>query len=179
MFSPRARGCSYIPGAKHPAFEVFPACAGMFPAIAVPDSSIRRFPRVRGDVPRGTHLWGWRCRFSPRARGCSREQQRRTWSEHVFPACAGMFLYGNVNVVGGDGFPRVRGDVPFLTSSIMRHTVFSPRARGCSLCLRSHDAPLLVFPACAGMFLKAVCIERTPHGFPRVRGDVPLKSPGP
>ena len=131
------------------------------------------FPRVRGDVPADKQILEPPQMFSPRARGCSLLSQYRIRVFAVFPACAGMFLYGNVNVVGGDGFPRVRGDVPFLTSSIMRHTVFSPRARGCSLCLRSHDAPLLVFPACAGMFLKPQCNHKHSRCFPRVRGDVP------
>ena len=50
-FSPRARGCSDIKLNLGTAFNVFPACAGMF-RIA-PNRALRRvgFPRVRGDVP--------------------------------------------------------------------------------------------------------------------------------
>ena len=132
MFSPRARGCSYIPGAKHPAFEVFPACAGMFPAIAVPDSSIRRFPRVRGDVPA--------------------DQVADQLQSGVFPACAGMFPPIQAYKLQKASFPRVRGDVPANNSVVPGQSTFSPRARGCSSMGTSTSLVEMVFPACAGMF---------------------------
>ena len=51
----------------------------------------------------------------------------------VFPACAGMFRYGNQVHEPSRRFPRVRGDVP-------------PPA--------NHGGGFgMVFPACAGMFL--------------------------
>ena len=50
-FSPRARGCSAAMDAHADDWEVFPACAGMFLEPAVSGGELRRFPRVRGDVP--------------------------------------------------------------------------------------------------------------------------------
>ena len=154
MFSPRARGCSYIPGAKHPAFEVFPACAGMFPAIAVPDSSIRRFPRVRGDVPA--------------------DQVADQLQSGVFPACAGMFLFQRLLLLDGHCFPRVRGDVPRFNEFAENVKGFSPRARGCSHEDRTLRRGRCVFPACAGMFRWTRKNCGKPTRFPRVRGDVPI-----
>ena len=73
----------------------------------------------------------------------------------VFPAYAGMFLRELVAVLGPDGFPRIRGDVPPPPSP-------SPRLRK-------------VFPAYAGMF-QPPTPHRHPHGgFPRIRGDVPSR----
>ena len=52
--------------------------------------------------------------------------------------------------------------------------VFSPRARGCSSFFFCSSAFLLVFPACAGMFLARVLRPGQMLCFPRVRGDVPF-----
>ena len=91
----------------------------------------------------------------------------------VFPACAGMFLAGEVTTVTRSGFPRVRGDVPFVHGRSMTAIPFSPRARGCSHLL-GHDFSILwVFPACAGMFLLHNPSLGHLCSFPRVRGDVP------
>ena len=68
---PRARGCSEMGINAFDAQGVFPACAGMFRPRRRNGYATKRFPRVRGDVPRSTcwdHSPGW---FSPRARGCS------------------------------------------------------------------------------------------------------------
>ena len=111
-FSPRARGCSAMGLVQRKRALVFPACAGMFLNEHTPPNTNTRFPRVRGDVPRG--------------RGCEISHSL------VFPACAGMFrtthLVGQVQL----SFPRVRGDVPVRRSVLTGVAMFSPRARGCS-----------------------------------------------
>ena len=71
-------------------------------------------------------------------------------------------------------FPRVRGDVPVWVVPNFITAMFSPRARGCSGPAASLAEELLVFPACAGMFLLRSPLRRKLRGFPRVRGDVPL-----
>ena len=111
-FSPRARGCSDGMRFCDHDLGVFPACAGMFPRSLPCDDRPFRFPRVRGDVPWGCRLRRRGCRFSPRARGCSRNI--RLWKRlgGVFPACAGMFRCVTVCVTSPPSFPRVRGDVP-------------------------------------------------------------------
>ena len=52
-------------------------------------------------------------------------------------------------------------------------TMFSPRARGCSLGDFIGRPRKRVFPACAGMFLLSIGPSGAYCGFPRVRGDVP------
>ena len=54
---------------------------------------------------------------------------------------------------------------------------FSPRARGCSGHYSEAGRPLMVFPACAGMFRGVQLAVGVARCFPRVRGDVPLIGP--
>ena len=70
-------------------------------------------------------------------------------------------------------FPRVRGDVPQGFDCAQNVRVFSPRARGCSVCSRCLVGGWGVFPACAGMFLGYLFSFLPAESFPRVRGDVP------
>ena len=156
---------------------VFPACAGMFRTRSKICVWLCGFPRVRGDVPRGTPLWGWRCRFSPRARGCSHTPASDQHTDSVFPACAGMFPSPHCVWVKTYCFPRVRGDVPAAGGLGGIGGGFSPRARGCSSESVPPSAPVSVFPACAGMFPHQAKIGGRRSGFPRVRGDVPGQNP--
>ena len=128
---------------------------------------------MRGDVPRcylTFSAWKW---FSPRARGCSYRWPRWKRNLRVFPACAGMFRSSSTPPPKASSFPRVRGDVPSPSSACCRCELFSPRARGCSLIWAYRMDCFEVFPACAGMFLRASGIMQRVVRFPRVRGDVP------
>ena len=70
----------------------FPRVRGDVPTGGYHSSVGGGFPRVRGDVP----FWQLDARgedqFSPRARGCSLDKPHTRVRNHVFPACAGMFL---------------------------------------------------------------------------------------
>ena len=100
-------------------------------------------------------------------------QLQKSFSNGVFPACAGMFLRRSNPHATLTGFPRVRGDVPLVLDGTINHPRFSPRARGCSLTIVIVAHNELVFPACAGMFRFWGLGSPTKQGFPRVRGDVP------
>ena len=112
LFSPRARGCSRPVREKPVLPKVFPACAGMFPRLIIPQMILSRFPRVRGDVPAWCGSSVGFGLFSPRARGCSLPKPISTLLPIVFPACAGMFRGWYLPHHPLQGFPRVRGDVP-------------------------------------------------------------------
>ena len=131
-FSPRARGCSEKIPRLHRESAVFPACAGMFLLIAVINHGLESFPRVRGDVPAAGFTVEAFEGFSPRARGCSSPHPQSSQPYSVFPACAGMFRLLSGVVMMFVGFPRVRGDVPWLRQNFTGLAEFSPRARGCS-----------------------------------------------
>ena len=70
-FSPHTRGCSSEGMNCRGARIVFPAYAGMFRISAPSIRFDKGFPRIRGDVPKGTALTGSGNEFSPHTRGCS------------------------------------------------------------------------------------------------------------
>ena len=153
-FSPHARGCSetaYFPISPN---HVFPACAGMFRIHSLSCKRRFSFPRMRGDVPVCLAAALTSLSFSPHARGCSDPQL----PHRTHPDC----------------FPRMRGDVPDYTWQYFSLMKFSPHARGCSAVKEDPYASSGVFPACAGMFRKALVRYENSIGFPRMRGDVPL-----
>ena len=84
-----------------------------------------------------------------------------------------MFLFATVLFSLLRSFPRMRGDVPHMSSSRSTGRLFSPHARGCSYyeSMRKKNTP--VFPACAGMFPSLTLTSIRLACFPRMRGDVP------
>ena len=132
------------------------------------------FPRVRGDVPTRQNSASGLSEFSPRARGCSAPKIHVHELSDVFPACAGMFPHRTSITKNFCRVPRVRGDVPMTPWGLGVGRGFSPRARGCSYCIAASRSSSAVFPACAGMFLRAAFQLTARTRFPRVRGDVPI-----
>ena len=172
-FSPHTRGCSCAFWAGKLAENVFPAYAGMF--LKNPGHKPRAcsFPRIRGDVPDIRPASIVRMMFSPHTRGCSSAYQLQRNQGPVFPAYAGMFL----GLLGcgspPSSFPRIRGDVPWLWTTILVPALFSPHTRGCSPSYPSTASKTHVFPAYAGMFRWWRSQSRGSGRFPRIRGDVP------
>ena len=147
----------------------------MFLAVKLYDPYSSRFPRARGDVPTPTPARVNPKPFSPRTRGCSAGYCCCGYCCPVFPAHAGMFRTKPTGGYGQHSFPRARGDVPSKKVYLTVEQVFSPRTRGCSLCLRSYGAPAAVFPAHAGMFPLFHTVKSLTNRFPRARGDVPTR----
>ena len=133
------------------------------------------FPRVRGDVPAILFTKILYVAFSPRTRGCSAVREALTAYDAVFPAYAGMFRRRVVFGRKHRGFPRVRGDVPGGSHRAAPAAPFSPRTRGCSVAACLQPTIMVVFPAYAGMFRVYDMFARGSQGFPRVRGDVPVR----
>ena len=96
------------------------------------------------------------------------------FSQQVFPAYAGMFRFFSKFPAKTERFPRIRGDVPYLTLWNASRGEFSPHTRGCSPLSRVWLFSCMVFPAYAGMFLFTPPISWDSAGFPRIRGDVPV-----
>ena len=154
--------------------SVFPAYAGMFRPRRLRPTLGACFPRIRGDVPSGCLVAPQGGGFSPHTRGCSCASVGFEKPTSVFPAYAGMFLASHAVMIQSFGFPRIRGDVPFLLPDLIMAKAFSPHTRGCS----GHPMPTpisaQVFPAYAGMFRIVWKARLMLVSFPRIRGDVPL-----
>ena len=84
-----------------------------------------------------------------------------------------MFLPSRSLEALGNGFPRIRGDVPSLHEYDQRAYEFSPHTRGCSVHVDRFAANPAVFPAYAGMFPQTRRLSVSLIRFPRIRGDVP------
>ena len=176
MFSPHTRGCSHLGAPPHRPNPVFPAYAGMFRVTFLVFMGLDRFPRIRGDVPKGESLWLSIIKFSPHTRGCSCGLRGCGRGERVFPAYAGMFRSELRCCSVTSGFPRIRGDVPRHKKCMIKTYQFSPHTRGCSSRKAYNCWSVYVFPAYAGMFLTKGWILTGQGGFPRIRGDVPMLS---
>ena len=143
----------------------------MFLDVFYQSQKERGFPRIRGDVPHAAPRALALPKFSPHTRGCSADSVTGREFGVVFPAYAGMFRVLGSSTGIGEGFPRIRGDVPPGDIRDMLGGAFSPHTRGCSgsdLCGVGGGA---VFPAYAGMFLKPDNNPPIPHWFsPHTRG---------
>ena len=115
-------------------------------------------------------------RFSPHTRGCSARHVASDQIKKVFPAYAGMFRMLEISIFPPRSFPRIRGDVPLQWRRRKCPIGFSPHTRGCSAYLVAVPRYGEVFPAYAGMFLRRLARDRWGSSFPRIRGDVPLRS---
>ena len=131
-FSPHTRGCSCEYGFAQFVSEVFPAYAGMFRISQRRVCQCLSFPRIRGDVPHPLVLARRSIMFSPHTRGCSLTDKHLGGGNIVFPAYAGMFLLLAGFHQLGQGFPRIRGDVPLSSALHRLNLTFSPHTRGCS-----------------------------------------------
>ena len=175
QFSPHTRGCSLACPITWCTKKVFPAYAGMFRCKREATSPNKSFPRIRGDVPSIESKKDFRGTFSPHTRGCSWCAPPAVDDSIVFPAYAGMFRSPWGFRQGSIRFPRIRGDVPCTSRTRRVGTWFSPHTRGCSVERHPFTRHVLVFPAYAGMFREMPRLLPFCLGFPRIRGDVPIK----
>ena len=68
----------------------------------------------------------------------------------------------------------MRGDRPFVFAFVRHMGEFTPHARGSTSPTPAHLAPDCVYPACAGIDLRASLSKAENFGLPRMRGDRPL-----
>ncbi len=129
-FTPHARGSTSFKKLSSSSSSVYPACAG----IDLP-STCRAWlptclPRMRGDRPPDIDDYEPVHRFTPHARG-STPPRSLTWSGwNVYPACAGIDRFYKTLNKALSGLPRMRGDRPYARPGGIRHTKFTPHARG-------------------------------------------------
>ncbi len=100
-------------------------------------------------------------------------------AEGVLPADAGVFLQSDRGLLIEEGAPRRRGGVPYRLATAEVYAACSPPTRGCSIRRRPAFALLLVLPADAGVFRRAISRAGGSFGAPRRRGGVPSVIVGP
>ena len=172
FFSPRMRGCFHKPHSQKSHRRLFPAHAGVFPAVPSGVPLSVTFPRACGGVSATNHrqantqAFPRACGgvsdlrkaglnpifFSPRMRGCfSGDSPFNRWFS-LFPAHAGVFP-GNARKRSRLlPFPRACGGVSLQEPRVTSTACFSPRMRGCFSDARRFPHLKVLFPAHAGVF---------------------------
>ncbi len=153
--SPPTRGWTSQSPGNSTRRKGFPAHAGMDPTTNAARVSDCRFPRPRGDGP-----WSpWCSRIppavSPPTRGWTVLDGRDSAQALGFPAHAGMDPRPCRCCPGSTGFPRPRGDGPYLLASVDDTFQVSPPTRGWTRSDIIQPCRLGGFPAHAGMDLEA------------------------
>ena len=151
-YSPRKRGCFLEVIDQSRNTIVFPAQAGVFPMVRMGRRRTTRIPRASGgvsDMTRAEFFW---IQYSPRKRGCFRQNRSEQTPDHVFPAQAGVFPERASLMSQGRCIPRASGGVSRSLKRADRLSSYSPRKRGCFRFRRRSPDRKHVFPAQAGVF---------------------------
>ena len=156
MFTPHARGSTRGEGEDAQAQGVYPACAGIDHHFPWADICRTGLPRMRGDRPKQKARFHHHPKFTPHARGSTPAPSSLLYHMFVYPACAGIDLYGGLVVHYFNGLPRMRGDRPDLFSATWDDVLFTPHARGSTRQGGGFKARCPVYPACAGIDLPLI-----------------------
>ena len=105
-------------------------------------------------------------------RGCFHGAQSRQITNLVFPAHAGVFLYGLLAAFTAYRLPRACGGVSLMPLTTVRLPSSSPRMRGCFRLAQRKEYLEYVFPAHAGVFPCVRMISLYDVGLPRACGGV-------
>ena len=152
--SPPRRGCFLRKDWIDGDMLVFPASAGVFPAIDQKSKRSLGLPRLGGGVSRRLIRLGPASQSSPPRRGCFFPAGIFQPFKPVFPASAGVFLSRPESREANLSLPRLGGGVS--DEWRMHYTLVgsSPPRRGCFYRNRYGVATVVVFPASAGVFLR-------------------------
>ena len=175
-FPPHARGWTLHAHLGRRLVDVSPARAGMDPAGIPSRAYAGGFPRTRGDGPAPARRKNEPMWFPPHARGWTLRRAADRYRTGVSPARAGMDRGRTDRVWGATGFPRTRGDGPFIDPRHPQYGEFPPHARGWTRLARGASPPATVSPARAGMDRSAASSGGGAACFPRTRGDGPIRS---
>ena len=172
-FTPHARGSTAAIPFSVPWYDVYPACAGIDPALHAALEVPGGLPRMRGDRPCSAEYLHSGVRFTPHARGSTCRQKNIVVSTSVYPACAGIDPILEVFGTLTPGLPRMRGDRPAKEMPFPETLEFTPHARGSTFQESNLLEILRVYPACAGIDRSSSLKSPSHSGLPRMRGDRP------
>ena len=137
-------------------------------------SWLRGLPRARGDRPR-THAQNRQGRWSPpRTRGSTPPRRRKTLTDPVSPAHAGIDPVATCKAVLSVSLPRARGDRPLAKAVFALDLVSPPRTRGSTFEEEQPITPAMVSPAHAGIDPQPDKAGTKRLRLPRARGDRPV-----
>ena len=94
--------------------SIYPAGAGINPFPKMKNAKSQNLPRMRGDQPMQILGDGFVLKFTPRARGLTRQYDQLKFHYAIYPACAGINPHLGQIVLICLHLPRMRGDQPKL-----------------------------------------------------------------
>ena len=133
-FTPHARGSTPLDTLAPWCYTVYPACAGIDLREPVKAGCGHSLPRMRGDRPLKVAVSSMSYSFTPHARGSTLVACELIIQLLVYPACAGIDRERTNLDNLGRSLPRMRGDRPLSRSSSQITVMFTPHARGSTLC---------------------------------------------
>ena len=132
-----------------------------------------RFPRPRGDGPPDGWRGGYADEVPPPTRGWPLLGLTRRVQALGSPAHAGMAPRRPLPRAWPPGFPRPRGDGPYVGRRLAAPGAVPPPTRGWPPMLADYEGTLLGSPAHAGMARWRSSADAPASRFPRPRGDGP------
>ena len=151
VFTPHARGSTVSDWSTSISRWVYPACAGIDLEKVQTYEKENCLPRMRGDRPRLDGKISFAFWFTPHARGSTYGTVAWHGKRDVYPACAGIDPNVDLTSKCGKCLPRMRGDRPVSGGTLAYHLLFTPHARGSTICVWSLIFVSIVYPACAGI----------------------------
>ena len=130
VFSPYSRGWSRKYREVRSIFAIFPVFAGMVRFRNSWTTRPQHFPRIRGDGPAEGRERKHESAFSPYLRGWSHPRVAEHPRVAIFLVFAGMARPSSTRNLSGQYSPRICGDDPWKSSTLLFSSTFSPYSRG-------------------------------------------------
>ena len=130
------------------------------------------YPRWRGELQTGRHVWLTANGLSPLARGTPITQGRQCGPFRFIPAGAGNSFTVTQHKTRSAVYPRWRGELCFPTTNLAMLRGLSPLARGTPQDRASGSSRDRFIPAGAGNSRKTAKITQLPPVYPRWRGEL-------
>ncbi len=129
-----------------------PTCVGVYQVTGIKSPALSQCPHVRGGVPRTEGTRARAQQMSPRAWGCTEDQQARGQTLANVPTCVGVYRRTTAGKTEGVKCPHVRGGVPPLAHKRSYNPAMSPRAWGCTGVVMCRKILLWNVPTCVGVY---------------------------
>ena len=169
--SPHARGTLVWVVVGCGCVGIIPACAGNTRRTYEKTTRRRDHPRMRGE-----HRFGMACALfhagsSPHARGTRESNLKTDYLPGIIPACAGNTFDRARNEIRKQDHPRMRGEHPFRSITVISAPLSSPHARGTPSDKGNSVSHTGIIPACAGNTSWDGIVSKKGRDHPRMRGE--------
>ncbi len=172
LSSPHTRGYFRATPRQPLKNPLFPAHAGVFPALVRAAELMAPLPRTRGGISLEERTLTARAVSSPHTRGYFRLGDAHTQDTSLFPAHAGVFPKITEVSVSVSTLPRTRGGISVADLCSAHNVASSPHTRGYFRGRKRGHYSKVLFPAHAGVFPRLCTGTPSCGTLPRTRGGI-------